>query len=140
MMQPTNHSLGFAADHPLYSARAIRAFSMLFTAIAGGVMTAQNLKDIGQPEAGRKILWVSIVYAIAMIWLQTSFHITSGGPIFPFVVGYVGAIGLDAYSKQFIEKQAEFPAKSIWKPLLICLIITSPLIVLVVYRLIYPEA
>jgi hypothetical protein len=137
-MAPEHQPLPYTPALKLYSGRAIRAFSMLFTAIVGGVMTARNLKDIGQPKAARKALWGSIVYAVAMIWLQTYLHITSGGPVFPFVVGYAGAMGLEAYSKQFTEKQAEFPAKSIWKPLLICLVITSPLLVFVIYRLIHP--
>ncbi|MBH8567620.1 hypothetical protein KB206_01900 [Microvirga sp. STS02] len=113
---------------------------MLFTAIAGGVMTAQNLKDIGQVEAAHKTLWFSTMYAVFMIWLQTHLHLTLGGPVIPFLVGYMGAIGLEAYSKQFIEKQAEYPAKSIWKPLLICSVITAPLLVFVIYRLIHPKA
>jgi ABC-type transporter Mla maintaining outer membrane lipid asymmetry permease subunit MlaE len=139
-MPPENQPSSFAASLSLYSARAVRGFSMLFTAIAGGVMTAQNLKDIGQPEAARKALWSSIAYTVAMIWLQTYVPISSNSGIFPIVVGYVGAMGLEAYSKKFIGNRVEFPAKRIVKPLLICLAIAVPLLALIFYSLFHPQA
>ena len=139
-MAPENQSQSFASSLPLYSARAVRAFSMLFSAIAGGVMTSQNLKDLGQPEAARKALWGSIGYTIAMTWLLTYVPIGSTSGVFPIVVGYVGAMGLEAYSKNFLVSRDEFPTKSIVKPLLICLVITVPIIALVIYALSHPEA
>ena len=113
---------------------------MLFSAIAGGAMTAQNLKDVGQPEAARKALWGSIGYTVAMTWLMTYVPTNSTAGIFPIVVGYVGAMGLEAYAKTFIDKRDEFPAKSIVKPLLICLAITVPIIALIFYSLTHPAA
>lgn len=139
-MAPENQSPSVASSLPLYSARAVRAFSMLFSAIAGGVMTAQNLKDIGQPEAARKALWGSIGYTVAITWLLTYVPIGSTSGVFPIVVGYVGAMGLEAYSKNFLVSRDEFPAKSIVKPLLICLAITVPIIALVIYGLTNPQA
>ena len=139
-MQPENLSSSFVAGLSLYSARAIRAFSMLFSAIAGGVMTAQNLRAIGQPEAARKALWSSIGYTVAMTWLMTYVPATSSSSVFPIVVGYVGAMGLEFYSKKFIENRDAFPAKSIVKPLLICLAIAVPLLALIFYSLSHPEA
>ena len=109
---------------------------MLFSAITGGVLMAQNLKDVGQPEAARKALWGSIAYTVAMTWLLTYVPSTSSSAVFPIVVGYVGAMGLEAYSKPFIENRADFPAKSIVKPLLICLAIFVPLITLLIYALV----
>ena len=134
-MAPENQSRSVASSLPLYSVRAVRAFSMLFSAIAGGVMTAQNLKYIGQPEAARKALWGSIGYTAAMTWLLTYVPIGSTSGVFPIVVGYVGAMGLEAYSKNFLVSRDEFSAKSIVKPLLICLAITVPIIALVIYGL-----
>lgn len=137
-MQSENQSPRYAAHLSLYSARAIRAFSMLFSAIAGGVMTAQNLKDVGQPEAARKAFWGSVGYTAAMTWLMTYVPISSTSGVFPIVVGYVGAMGLEAYAKKFMENRNEFPAKSIVKPLLICLAITAPLIAALFYSLSHP--
>ena len=139
-MQPATQSPSLAASLPLYSARASRAFSMLFSAIAGGLMTAQNLKDVGQPEAARKALWGSIGYTVAMTWLMTYVPTSSTSGVFPIVVGYVGAMGLEAYAKKFIENRNEFPAKSIVKPLLICLAVAVPLVALLFYSLLHPSA
>ena len=113
---------------------------MLFSAIAGGVMTAQNLKDVGQPEAARKALWGSIAYTIGMTWLLMYVPASSTVGIFPIVVGYVGAMGLEAHAKKFIANRDEFPAKSIVKPLLICLAITVPLLALIFYSLTHSAA
>jgi hypothetical protein len=134
-MQPENQPSGVASRLRLYSARAVRAFSMLFSAIAGGVMTAQNLKDVGQPEAARKALWGSIGYTLAMTWLLTYVPTSSTSGIFPVVVGYVGAMGLEAYAKKFIENRNEFPAKSIVKPLVVCLCISLPIVAGFLYLL-----
>ena len=139
-MQSENPSPSFAASLPLYSVRAIRALSMLFTAIAGGVMTAQNLKDVGQPEAARKALLGSIGYTVAMTWLMTYVPPSSTIGVFPIVVGYVGAKGLETYAKKFMEKRDAFPAKSIVKPLVICLAITVPPLAFIFYSLTHPAA
>ena len=139
-MQTETQSSSVATGLSLYSARAIRAFSMLFSAIAGGVMTSQNLKDIGQPEAARKALWISFGYTVAMTWLMTYVPATSTSSVFPIAVGYIGAMGLEMYSKKFIENRDAFPAKSIVKPLLICMAIVVPLLALIFYSLSHPEA
>ena len=139
-MQSENPSPSFAASTPLYSARAVRAFSMLFSAIAGGFLMAQNLRDVGQPEAARKALWGSIIYTVAMTWLLMYVPGTSTAGIFPIVVGYVGAMGLEAHAKPFIANRSEFPTKSIVKPLVICLAITVPPIAFIFYSLTHPAA
>ena len=60
-MQPEIQLPSFGASLSLYSARAVRAFSMLFSAIAGGVMTAQNLKDIGVETEIQQMEWGAYV-------------------------------------------------------------------------------
>jgi hypothetical protein len=106
---------------------------MLFSAIAGGFLMAQNPRDVDQPEAARKALWGKIGYTLLLLWL-TSYLPTRGSGIWlPLVVGYAGALGLEAYFKKFVPNRTDFPVKSIKKPLLICLAITLPLIAVVVY-------
>lgn len=99
-------------------------------------MTAQNLRDVGQPEAARKALWGSIGYTVVVLWLASYLSDRVSGTWLPLVVGYAGAMGLEAYFKKFVENPADFPAKSIRKPLLICLAVTLPLVVLMVYILV----
>ena len=135
-MQTDNQSgAAQSPDFPLYSARAIRIFSMLFSAIAGGAMTAQNLKDVGQPAAARKALWGSIGYTIVVLVLASLLPEKLSGSWLPIVIGYAGAMGLEAYFKKFIRNWSEFPAKGIGKALLICLAVFIPIIALVLYSL-----
>ncbi|MDO7846047.1 hypothetical protein Q5H92_06755 [Hymenobacter sp. M29] len=121
---------------PLYSAQAIRGFSMLFSAIVGGLLMAQNLRDVGQPEAARKALWGSIGYTLLLLWLTSYLPNRVGGMWLPLVIGYAGAMGLEAYFKKFVLNWGDFPIKSIRKPLLICLAVTLPLVAALVYLLV----
>ncbi|MBO2012638.1 hypothetical protein [Hymenobacter negativus] len=98
-------------------------------------MMSQNLRDVGQPEAARKALWGSIAYTVVLLWLTSYLPDKLSGSWLPLVVGYAGAVGLESYFKKYVENPAEFPAKSIRKPLLICLAITLPLVALMVYLL-----
>lgn len=128
------------AAPPLYSARAIRTFSMLFSAVAGGTLMAQNLKVLGQPGAARKALWGSIAYTAAMSWLLRVLPLGSRSGVFLVAMGYIGAMMLEKYAKPFIPEHKQFPDKSIIKPLLICLAIVIPIIAFVIYATIHPEA
>ncbi|WP_125932516.1 hypothetical protein [Hymenobacter glacialis] len=108
---------------------------MLFSAIAGGAMTAQNLKGVGQPAAARKALWGSIGYTVVVLVLVSFLPEKLSGSWLPIIIGYAGAMGLEAYFKKFTSNWSEFPKKGIGKALLICLAISVPLIALVIYSL-----
>ena len=99
-------------------------------------MMAQNLRDVGQPEAARTALWGSIGYTVLLVWLTSYLPDKVGGTWLPLVVGYVGAMGLESYFSKFVANREAFPAKSIRKPLLICLAIFVPLIALLIYALV----
>ena len=136
-MEPENQRLTPAASGvPLYSAQAVRGFSILFSTIAGGALMAQNLREVGQPGAARTALWSSIGYTVGVLWLTSFLPDRVSGVWLPLLVGYAGALGLEAYFKKFVENRNGHPAKNIRKPLLICLAITLPLMALVVYSLI----
>ena len=103
-------------------------------------MMAQNLRDVGQPEAARKALWGSVVYTVASTWLLTYVPTRSSSSIFPIVAGYIGSMALEAYAKKFIGNRDEFLAKGIVKPLLICLAIFVPIVALAIYGLTISQA
>jgi hypothetical protein len=123
---------------PLYSSKAIKGFSIIFSPIAGGIMTSQNLKDIGQPLAASNALLGSIVYTIAVILFGYLTALPSPVGV-SFLVGYLGAFGLEFYFSYFVKHRGEFPAKSIIKPLIISLIILSIFAGLVFYSVMHKQ-
>ena len=139
-MESTISPLRADAAPPLYSARVVRAFSMLFSAVAGGLLMAQNLRDVDQPDAARMALWGSIGYTVVLLGLSTLLPDKLSGVWLPLVVGYAGAMGLEAYFAKFVPSREGFPAKSIKKPLIICLAIFIPLTALVIYAVLNTTA
>ncbi|MBD2770011.1 hypothetical protein IC235_19155 [Hymenobacter sp. BT664] len=135
-MATENHLSGapLSANMPLYSARAVRLFSIFFSPIAGGALTARNLRDVGQPTAARKALWGSIIYLALLLWLTSYLPDSMGHSWLAVVVGYAGSAGLEWYFGQFVQHRNDFPAKSIRTPLVVCLLIfVIPLFVLVLF-------
>ncbi|GAB3237522.1 hypothetical protein GCM10027346_29190 [Hymenobacter seoulensis] len=121
---------------PLYSALAIRIFSFLFSPIAGGLMLAQNFRDVGRPDAARKVIWGTIgIVAVAIVLLSALPGRQVGGSGFNVAFGIGGGIALNAYFDRIVENKELFPAKKIWKPLLICLAVFTPLLIGLFYAL-----
>ena len=108
---------------------------MLFSAAAGGFLMAQNLRDVGRPDAAPTALWGGIGYTVVVLGLSTLLPDRFGGIWLPLVVGYAGAMGLEAYFAKFVPNRGGFPAKSIKKPLVICLAIFIPLTALAIYAI-----
>ncbi|HEX8657470.1 MAG TPA: hypothetical protein VF690_08055 [Hymenobacter sp.] len=133
METETHFSSAPSASVPLYSARAVRLFSIFFSPIAGGALMAQNLREVGQPAAARKALWGSVAYLALLLWLMSYLPDSMGHSWLAVVVGYAGSAGLEWYFGQFVKNRNNFPAKSIRTPLVICLLIFVPLTILMVY-------
>jgi len=123
---------------PLYSARAIRLFSVLFTVVFGGVLLYQNLRDVGNRGAARKVLLFSFIYtlvAIAIVYnLPQSTPLTLG-------INVGGGYVLAGYFiPKYLPDSPAHPAKKIWKPLLISVLIALPFAAAAVYAALHPEA
>ena len=120
---------------PLYSQRSVRLFSLLFTAIAGGLFTAHNLRAVGQPEAARKALWGSVAVVVLMAVVLALLPYSPNTGAYTVGVGLAAGYGLNGYADRFIANPREFPAKSIWRPLGICLLLFVPVVALLFYAL-----
>ena len=103
--------------------------SFILNPVVGGVMTAQNLKDVQQVKAGRVALWGSIGYTIACLFLVPKLTPDASMVIWlTWLTNLLGGAGLAAYGKRFIPDWQFIPAKSNRKPILICLGITVVLL------------
>ena len=123
------------APLPLYSTKAIQGFSVLFSAVAGGALLAQNLRDLGRPAAAGTALGGGIAYTALTLALVLLVPKGARGSSLGLVMGLLGGLGLNAYFARQVPDRNAFPAKSIRKPLLICLLVFLPVLLLMLYRL-----
>jgi len=118
----------------IYSHKAIWGFSILFSSIFGGVLLMQNLRDIGKKKEANIVLSASVVYTIITFIVVNipEKSISSLTMAFNFVGGYVLS---EYFFKNYIHEAELYPRKKIWKPLIISIIITLPIIITLVYAL-----
>jgi hypothetical protein len=112
----------------IYTKGAIWGFSIFFSPIFGGVLLMQNLKDLGLKKEAHFILHLSIIYTLVTIFLTTYFLAPNG--MATIVINIIGALVLTQYFfPKYIPNELEYKHKTIWKPLIISLIITLPFII-----------
>jgi hypothetical protein len=115
-----------------YSKKAILGFSIFFSSIFGGILLIQNLKEIGMKKEAKTVLNTSIfltVLPFLVAWLMEKDVST-----YTFLVNLIGGLVLsEFYFGLYIPKEQIFESKKIWKPLLISLIITIPLLASAIY-------
>ena len=132
-MEAENKAIARSPRLRLYSAGGIKLLSLLFSAIAGGAMTAQNLKDINQPKAARIALWGSIGYPVSMLYLVAQLPKSPGIPWLSWPMGLIGGLGLEFYFNKFVSNWNAVPAKNNRKPFLVCLLVSGVLLALTFY-------
>ena len=109
----------------IYSPQALIGFSVVFSALAGGVLAYHSLRDAGQPAAARHALWTSIGFlAFAIVVGQVGPRI----PGLAFVLGYSSGLWLSHYLKKHVPDEASYPRKKIIKPVVLCLLATGVVI------------
>ncbi|MDQ6904328.1 MAG: hypothetical protein M3139_15125 [Bacteroidota bacterium] len=126
----TEHQLEGLIKPNIYSKRAIYLFAFLFSALVGGLLLMQNLKDIGKKKEAKIILLISIVLTAATVVITvlfpgrfTSLVCNIGG----------GAILSEYFYKKYFPDDTDYEKKKIWKPLLIALSICIMLIFVMVW-------
>jgi hypothetical protein len=129
-----NEVLNTGEKPKIYSHKAIWGFSIFFSSIFGGVLLMQNLRDIGKKKEANVVLSASVVYTIITFIIVNipEKSISSLTMAFNFVGGYVLS---EYFFKNYIPEAELYPRKKIWKPLIISVIITLPLILALVYTL-----
>jgi len=116
----------------IYSKRAIWGFSVFFTSIFGGVLLFQNLRDIGKKKEANLVLLFSIIFSVAIIYIVNIPEKPKSS--LTLLCNMLGALILTEYFFQkYFPNQAEYEKKKIWKPFLISMAITIPIVLVMIY-------
>ena len=115
----------------LYSDKVIYVFSVLFSVFFGGILFAINLKEIDNKKGIAPAIIFSLSYTIFSIYILSLMNASSGiGLIF----SGIGSIIINNFFwNKYIGKEIVYHKKSFVKPLIIALIIFTPLIILIIW-------
>jgi len=115
----------------LYSDKVIYVFSILFSVLFGGILFSINLKQIDNKKGIVPTILFSLLYTIFSIYILNLINASSGiGLIF----GGIGGLILNKiFWNKYIGKEVVYHKKSFVKPLIIALIIFTPLIILIIW-------
>jgi hypothetical protein len=118
----------------IYSKKAILGFSFFFSSIFGAVLLMQNLKDIGKKREANTILLLSIIYTAITIFIVNIPD--KPNTSLTYICNIIGGITLAEYfyKKNFPDDQ-KIVKKKIWKPLIISIVITIPLLLAAIYSM-----
>ena len=118
----------------LYSKQVINVFSILFSVIVGAILFVQNLHEIG--KGNKHALWIvlsafayfcfgAIIIVEFKINTFSSLLLNGSGAL---IINYV-------LWDKLIGENIKYKKKAFWKPLLICIIIFIPLILVILFVL-----
>ena len=116
----------------IYSKKAIWGFSVFFSAIFGGILLMQNLRDVGKKKEANQIFIYSIIYTIITIVIINAFDKQNTSMNLLFNIAGGGILS-EYYFKNYFPNDEELEKKKIWKPLIISILITIPLIAAAIY-------
>jgi hypothetical protein len=121
-------------DIKIYSKRVIYGFSFLCSAIFGGVLLMQNLRDIGKKREGYLVLIFSLVYTTLAVLIVNNLENRSSS--FSFLLNIIGAgIMSEYFFKKYFPSPDDYQKKKIWKPLIIAVLVIALLIAASMYDL-----
>jgi len=106
----------------IYSPRVVSVFSMLFSGLAGGVLTHSSLKAVGQPAEAQRALKASFIFFAVLLFISFVLPLRNAGTGLSIGLGYGwGYYMNEFFLKKCVPDEASYPRKSWLKPLLICL-------------------
>jgi hypothetical protein len=106
----------------IYSPRVILTFSVLFSGLAGGILTYYSLSAAGQPVGAQRALRLSIMFVVLVAGLSMLLPLRSAGTGLSLGLGYGWGYFLNEfYFKKYLPDEASYPRKGWVKPLLIWL-------------------
>jgi hypothetical protein len=106
----------------IYSPRVVLTFSVLFSGLAGGILTYYSLQAAGERVGAQRALRVSIMFIVVLIGLAMVLPLRSAGRGLSLGLGYGWGYFLNEFFlKKYLPDESTYPRKSWVKPLLIWL-------------------
>jgi hypothetical protein len=119
----------------LYSKKLINTFTILFSVIFGGIMLVINLKAVNNKRGIYPVIIFSVLYTALSFYILSLINIGTPGTV---AFGAIGALILNnVFWNKYIGKGTLYHKKSYKIPLIIALSIFTPLIVLIIWGMIY---
>ena len=120
-----------------YSQRAIYSFGIFFSVLFGAVLLAINVNNAGSKRGVWKVIIFGIIYSVFQISMSSMILFTAIKHKYSFVI-IIGAIGMllmnELFWKKYIGKDTKYRTRPIWMPLIIGLVLFTPLVLAVIYR------
>lgn len=114
-----------------YSERAIYIFSVLFSAIFGAALLSINCRNTNTKKGVWEVLAFGVVYTALQLWILSMIP-RNNGLTLVFSIG--GALLLNHFFwKKYIGTDTKYRTKPIWKPLIIGVVIFTPLLLAAIY-------
>ena len=117
----------------LYSQRVIYTFSILFTVIFGGILFAINLKEVDKKNGIAPVIIFAVIYTALSVYILELINSGLPGTVVLAAVG--GLVINNLFWNKYIGKNTEYHKKSYTKPLIIALLIFTPLLALTIWVL-----
>jgi tetrahydromethanopterin S-methyltransferase subunit D len=124
----------------IYSKLAILVFSIFFSPLIGGILLMLNLRSVGYKKEGTRVLLFAIGYqlisSVAISYVAQMMRIKPNDPAIlqnpQIIVGMLilNIVGGGLLAEYFFKKyfpHDDYQHKSIWKALLITILISIPL-------------
>lgn len=114
-----------------YSERAIYLFTVLFSVLFGSVLLANNIGTTETRKGRAEVVIFGIIYTGLQVFILSMIPRHSGLTI---AFSICGAMILNSFFwKRYIGENTRYRARAVWKPLVIALLITIPLLILTIY-------
>lgn len=116
----------FVREPLYYSQKAIVWFSVLFGAIFGAALLAINLKENKSQSFVVALFgllyWIGVILLVALL--------PNAGSAFSILLNGLGGLALSKFFwPKYIGKDVQYRAKPIWIPLIIAILIVTPIVI-----------
>lgn len=115
----------------LYSEKVIYSFSILFSVIFGAVLFSINLKEVNKKKGIFPAISFSILYTALSVYILNKINSGTAGSL---ILGAIGAMIINnLFWNKYIGKDLLYRKKKYIRPLIIALIIFTPLVALIIW-------